>query len=111
MVVNYDLPENPEDYIHRIGRTGRAGEAGHAVSLATKKQFSLLKRIERLVGYPIQGIQIEPSHTKSKMSENHQGEITQESKRIFPKKRTNYSQNYGFRKRNERGGRRYGRAH
>jgi superfamily II DNA/RNA helicase len=34
LVVNYDLPSNGEDYVHRIGRTGRAGAAGHAVSFA-----------------------------------------------------------------------------
>jgi ATP-dependent RNA helicase RhlE len=92
LVVNYDLPENPEDYIHRIGRTGRAGEIGYAVSFATKKQFPLLKRIERLNGYSIQNIQIK--------TQEYTGATQQEQNRVFPKKRTNYSQNYGFRKRN-----------
>ncbi|MBI4836402.1 MAG: DEAD/DEAH box helicase [Candidatus Abawacabacteria bacterium] len=48
LVINYDLPENPEDYVHRIGRTGRAGKSGKAVSFATPDQMFLLKRIERL---------------------------------------------------------------
>lgn len=49
MVVNYDLPDNPEDYVHRIGRTGRAGLAGQAVSFATPDQRGDIKTIERLI--------------------------------------------------------------
>lgn len=47
-VVNYDLPNVPEDYVHRIGRTGRAGATGEAVSLVTAEEFPLLNEIERL---------------------------------------------------------------
>lgn len=46
-VINYDLPKNPKDYIHRIGRTGRAGEEGEAISFCTQKDEPLLKNIER----------------------------------------------------------------
>lgn len=46
-VVNYDLPETPETYIHRIGRTGRAGLDGKAISLCDPKELSLLKDIEK----------------------------------------------------------------
>lgn len=46
-VVNFDLPEEPEDYIHRIGRTGRAGKEGDAVSLVSVDELSLLKEIEK----------------------------------------------------------------
>jgi len=49
LVVNYDLPENPEDYVHRIGRTGRAGEKGHAISFATREQKNDVRSIERLI--------------------------------------------------------------
>jgi ATP-dependent RNA helicase RhlE len=47
-VVNYDLPNVPEDYVHRIGRTGRAGALGHAVSLVTVDETNFLSDIERL---------------------------------------------------------------
>ncbi len=47
-VVNFDLPRNPEDYIHRIGRTGRAGKSGIAVSLVSADEADLLRKIERL---------------------------------------------------------------
>jgi superfamily II DNA/RNA helicase len=45
-VVNYDLPDEPDDYIHRIGRTGRAGASGEAVSLVSKDDFRRLCDIE-----------------------------------------------------------------
>ena len=49
LVINYDLPDNPDDYVHRIGRTGRAGMAGKAVSFATPDQRGDVKGIERLI--------------------------------------------------------------
>jgi ATP-dependent RNA helicase RhlE len=48
-VVNYDLPNVPEDYVHRIGRTGRAGSNGVAVSLVCVDEHDMLKDIERLI--------------------------------------------------------------
>ncbi len=48
-VVNYDLPNVPEDYVHRIGRTGRAGATGEAISLVCVDEWQLLKDIEKLI--------------------------------------------------------------
>jgi ATP-dependent RNA helicase RhlE len=48
-VVNYDLPNVPEDYVHRIGRTGRAGASGEAVSLVCVDEHIMLRDIERLI--------------------------------------------------------------
>jgi len=48
-VVNYELPNVPEDYVHRIGRTGRAGAAGEAISLVSSDEGSLLRDIERVL--------------------------------------------------------------
>jgi ATP-dependent RNA helicase RhlE len=48
-VVNYDLPNVPEDYVHRIGRTGRAGATGEAVSLVCVDEHEMLKDIEKLI--------------------------------------------------------------
>lgn len=53
-VVNFDLPNNPEDYVHRIGRTGRAGQSGTAVSLVAAEEHAQLKAIRRLVGKAIE---------------------------------------------------------
>ena len=52
-VVNLDLPNVPEDYVHRIGRTGRAGMSGHALSLVSAEERDLLGAIEKLIGAPL----------------------------------------------------------
>jgi ATP-dependent RNA helicase RhlE len=52
-VVNYELPNVPEDYVHRIGRTARAGAEGHAVSLVAPDEASLLRDIERTMRRPV----------------------------------------------------------
>ncbi|GLQ30101.1 ATP-dependent RNA helicase RhlB [Litoribrevibacter albus] len=49
-VVNYTLPEDPEDYVHRIGRTGRAGRTGHAISFASEDDAFVIPEIEAYVG-------------------------------------------------------------
>jgi ATP-dependent RNA helicase RhlE len=53
-VVNYELPNVPEDYVHRIGRTARAGQEGHAVSLVCVDEQQLLRNIERLLKFRIE---------------------------------------------------------
>jgi ATP-dependent RNA helicase RhlE len=57
VVINYDLPEKPEDYVHRIGRTARAGREGRAISFATPDQRGNVRSIERLmnINLPIAG--------------------------------------------------------
>lgn len=50
IVVNFELPRDPEDYVHRIGRTARAGRKGKAVTFIGRRDFSLLARIERFIG-------------------------------------------------------------
>ena len=52
-VFNYDLPDDPEIYIHRIGRTGRAGKAGIAISIITPREIRLLRQIESLIRQPL----------------------------------------------------------
>lgn len=49
LVINYDLPDDVENYVHRIGRTGRAGKQGHAISFAMPDQRAEVKGIERLI--------------------------------------------------------------
>lgn len=64
-VINYDMPQVPEDYVHRIGRTGRAGSSGDAISLVSADEVKLLKDIERLIGKAITREEIEgyePDH-------------------------------------------------
>src|SRR5690606_24944976 len=58
-VVNFELPNVPEDYVHRIGRTGRAGATGAAVSLVDNSEIKLLKGIERLIGKTIERLPVQ----------------------------------------------------
>ena len=67
-VFNYDLPQNPEDYVHRIGRTARAGELGHAVSFACEHYAYSLPEIEAFIGHSIQRQQIDPEMLAPYMS-------------------------------------------
>ena len=69
-VVNFDLPNVPEDYVHRIGRTARAGKSGNAISLAAPEERSQLAAIERLVGKPIQCERIAGFTTASDAAEH-----------------------------------------
>ncbi|MEM7457778.1 MAG: DEAD/DEAH box helicase [Planctomycetota bacterium] len=52
-VVNYDMPEDPESYVHRIGRTGRAGSTGSAISLCSNDERGYLKSIEKMIGQKV----------------------------------------------------------
>ncbi len=61
-VVNFDLPEVAEDYVHRIGRTGRAGNAGEAFSLVCVDERHLLHRIEKLTNMTIERVKVDGFH-------------------------------------------------
>jgi len=64
-VVNVDLPNVPEDYVHRIGRTGRAGSEGEAVSLVSADEYKQLIAIEQVIGKKLQREEVEgfePDH-------------------------------------------------
>jgi ATP-dependent RNA helicase RhlB len=55
-VVNYNLPEDPEDYIHRIGRTGRAGATGISISFACEDDAFLLPELEKAIGMKLESV-------------------------------------------------------
>jgi ATP-dependent RNA helicase RhlE len=58
-VINYDIPDRPEDYVHRIGRTARAGEKGVAISLLAHDDLEPLRHIERVVGKAMPALDVE----------------------------------------------------
>jgi ATP-dependent RNA helicase RhlE len=68
-VVNFDLPNVPEDYIHRIGRTGRAGNEGSAISLVSSDESDYLRDIERLLKREINRIEIQGYEPIAKLSD------------------------------------------
>jgi len=76
-VVNYELPNVPEDYVHRIGRTGRAGFAGEAISLVSDEEIKLLKAIERVLRKPltvtvVEGFEPQPNSQNETTQNAHQ---------------------------------------
>ena len=58
-VINYDVPQHPEDYVHRIGRTGRALKVGDAFTLITTEESEHVNAIERFVGQKIPRLKLE----------------------------------------------------
>lgn len=59
IVINYELPNEPEDYVHRIGRTGRAGRSGMAISLLTQAEVRYLTAVERVIKFKIPHVPFE----------------------------------------------------
>jgi ATP-dependent RNA helicase DeaD len=58
-IINYDLPEDPENYVHRIGRTGRIGKDGVAIAFVTREQGEQLTKIEQFINKQIESFEIE----------------------------------------------------
>src|SRR5688500_582300 len=58
-VINYDVPQDPEDYVHRIGRTGRAGAKGDAITLMTGADLALIRSVEQTLGYVLPRVSLE----------------------------------------------------
>ena len=58
LVINYDLPDVPETYVHRIGRTGRAGQGGTALTFCSNEEYAMVKDIQKLTGKKLNTISI-----------------------------------------------------
>ena len=69
-VINYDLPDNPENYVHRCGRTGRGNKKGYAISFCAENEKSLLMDIENYTGNEIERFEISPSDYKDIVSDS-----------------------------------------
>jgi ATP-dependent RNA helicase RhlE len=59
-VLNYELPNEPETYVHRIGRTGRAGASGIALSFCDREEMGLLRDIQKLLGKTVPVVKNHP---------------------------------------------------
>jgi ATP-dependent RNA helicase RhlE len=73
LVINFDLPDNSEDYVHRIGRTGRAGRSGKAISFVTPSEKADIRRIEKLIrkSLPILSLPTLPPERERPPREEH----------------------------------------
>ena len=74
-VVNFDLPDFPDDYIHRIGRTGRAGETGFAVSFVSPESVSALRQIQRLIHTELPLLPLETVHIDAAILEEQPNHV------------------------------------
>jgi ATP-dependent RNA helicase RhlE len=94
-VINFDLPQVPEDYVHRIGRTGRAGTSGNAISLVSEEEKKQLRDIERVIKKPIPEADIAEFHSLlSSLQEKRRSpvdlpksELQQREGKVKPKRR------------------------
>ena len=85
-VFNYDLPQDPEDYVHRIGRTARAGQAGDAISFGCEDYVQSLPDIERFIGRKLPVEAVEPSVVGEIIEPpraEHQGDFAVHEKAAF----------------------------
>lgn len=95
-VFNYDVPFNPDDYVHRIGRTGRAGQKGRAWMLVTNNDEKALSSVIKRIGKEIDVVEIkdetnqdsEKSKPKKSAERSDQKEKTKENKKALPSKKT-----------------------
>lgn len=70
-VINYDIPQDPESYVHRIGRTGRAGRTGQAILFVAPRERRMLKTIERITRQPIEPMQLPSAKLINKQRVNN----------------------------------------
>ncbi len=97
-VINYDLPGNSEDYVHRIGRTGRAGKSGKAISFATPDQRKDILQIERLIKKSI------PVSALPPLQQANQGtkiNMWQKEEKTNQRKRINKNDFFSFRRKKQ----------
>ncbi len=98
LVINYDLPESPEDYVHRIGRTGRAGLAGRAISFVAPEQRHKVREIERLIrsSLPISQLpNLPPARPAMPFIEDRIQDRIQDRRKSYSFKRTPSRGRYG----------------
>ncbi|RLD40837.1 MAG: ATP-dependent helicase [Bacteroidetes bacterium] len=94
-VINYDLPETPENYVHRVGRTGRGDSKGQAMSFCSTEEYDILAEIEESLGKPINKMEISKTDYKNTIKisgekdndwQKVMGEIDTEDQQVRKKK-------------------------
>lgn len=114
-VINFELPNNPEDYVHRIGRTGRAGAKGYAISLVCEEENILLSGIEKLLKTSLIIEQVDGFESQHRDQESTRGRRSERDHRRDERDRTNHRKYSDDRQQQGRTGRRttgkYARSH
>jgi ATP-dependent RNA helicase RhlE len=95
LVINYDVPSDPEDYIHRIGRTARAETTGTAITLVNERDNRKLKNIEQMIGRPVPESVLPPELGEAPVFKEHKS---------FKKRRNNNNRNKFRKKKSNQGG-------
>jgi superfamily II DNA/RNA helicase len=94
LVINYDVPPDPEDYIHRIGRTARAESTGHAITFINERDQRKFFQIEKLIGKEITKVplpeDIGPSFEYKTDRPKSEGKRPKSKRRKFFKKRPSH---------------------
>jgi len=107
-VINFEIPNISEDYVHRIGRTGRAGASGEALSLVSADETTYLTSIEKLVGIKIpteiiEGFEPDPNASKEPLKRGHgQGKSSPRNKNKFSNNNRNRAKSSFSKKNNNR---------
>ncbi len=100
-VINFELPNIPEDYVHRIGRTGRAGASGEAISLVSNEELEYVRAIEKLLKQKLKIVELE-GFDLTEEKQNQQDERSSERRpRRENKPKQNNSQKRSFKPRNK----------
>ena len=93
-VINYELPNQPEDYVHRIGRTGRAGAEGDAISLVSHEEVEYVAKIEKLLkeSFKLKFVTgFEPSHALMKEEPSSEKKKNKPKRPFKPRRNKNNS--------------------
>jgi ATP-dependent RNA helicase RhlE len=101
-VINFDIPNEPETYVHRIGRSGRAGEEGVSISLCEPEENDYIRSIEKLIDQKIERVEDHPFPQTDRP-------MTAEEKRTFEKEKVRKRQEYFEARKKNRGSRDSGR--
>ncbi|KTD53797.1 ATP-dependent RNA helicase RhlE [Legionella santicrucis] len=90
-VINFDLPQVAEDYVHRIGRTGRAGSIGLAISLVSADEVSQLQSIEKLIQHKLNRIEIEDFEPQHNVPQTNISSTTKKYSQVKKKTTSTYA--------------------
>ena len=105
-VINYNLPEVPETYVHRIGRTGRSGNEGVAISFCDNNERSMLKGVQRLTGDLIPENKDNPFELKARPKSGKKKSSSRRRNNNSSKRRSNSNGETSFNKDNKNNNRR-----